>query len=188
MSKRPLPKAIHESTGEPAGTASTQDAPAAAPTSQRQPAIHSKPAEISDLERHRALAQALVKRYAFWSGAAGLIPFPVVDLATVGGVQVQMLRRLSQVFDIPFSENRGKALIASLAGVFIPASSGIGAASMVKTVPVIGTTVAIAAMPTLSAGATFAIGMAFIEHFASGGTLLDFKPSNYLDVIKRQKK
>ena len=29
-------------------------------------------------------------------------------------------------------------------------------------------------MPTLSAGATYAIGMTYIEHIVSGGTLLDF--------------
>ncbi len=188
MSKKPLPKAIHESTAESAGAASTPEAPAAKSASQHQPLTRSKPADIPDMERRRALAQSLVKRYSFWSGAAGLIPFPGVDLATVGGVQVQMLRKLSQVFDIPFSDNRGKALIASLAGALVPASSGLGAASMVKTIPVVGTAVAITAMPALSASASYAIGMAFIEHFASGGTLLDFKPTNYLDFIKRQKK
>ena len=42
-------------------------------------------------------------------------------------------------------------------------------------------------MPVLSAGATYAIGMAFIEHFASGGTLLDFNPRDYREFIKAQK-
>jgi hypothetical protein len=42
-------------------------------------------------------------------------------------------------------------------------------------------------MPALSAGATYAIGMAFIQHFASGGTLLDFNPSQYREFIKAQK-
>jgi short-subunit dehydrogenase len=39
----------------------------------------------------------------------------------------------------------------------------------------------------LSAGATYAIGMAFIEHFASGGTLLDFSARDYSDLMKAQK-
>ena len=94
---------------------------------------------------------------------------PFVDLAAVGGVQIQMLRRISQIYDVPFSENRGKVLIASLAGSMIPATSVIGATSMAKTVPVIGTAISFVAMPALSAGATYAIGMAFIQHFASGG-------------------
>jgi hypothetical protein len=42
-------------------------------------------------------------------------------------------------------------------------------------------------MPALSAGATFAIGKAFIEHFESGGTLLDFNPPDYREFVKAQK-
>ena len=42
-------------------------------------------------------------------------------------------------------------------------------------------------MPVLSAGATYAIGKAFIQHFASGGTLLDFNPPDYREFIKAQK-
>ena len=62
------------------------------------------------------MASKLVDRFAIWSGVAGLIPLPVVDVLAVGTLQVQMLRRLSQIYDVEFSENRGKALIAALAG------------------------------------------------------------------------
>lgn len=133
------------------------------------------------------LASRLVNRFAVWSGVAGLIPLPVVDVVAVGGLQVQMVRRISQLYDVPFSENRGKALIASLAGALIPASSGIGAASALKFVPIVGTLAAGFVMPVLSAGATYAIGKAFIEHFASGGTLLDFNPPDYRDFVRAQK-
>jgi uncharacterized protein (DUF697 family)/CRP-like cAMP-binding protein len=136
----------------------------------------------------RASAVKLVERFSLWSGVAGLIPVPFVDLAAIGGVQIQMLRRISQIYSVPFAENRGKALIASLAGSMIPAASGIGAASIVKSVPVVGTAISAIAMPALSAGATYAIGMVFIQHFASGGTLLDFNPRDYREFIKAQKK
>ena len=98
-----------------------------------------------------------------------------------------MVRRISQIYDVGFSENRGKALIASLAGSLIPATSGIGAASMLKAVPIIGTIAGGFVMPVLSAGATYAIGKAFIQHFASGGTLLDFNPPDYREFIRAQR-
>jgi uncharacterized protein (DUF697 family)/CRP-like cAMP-binding protein len=135
----------------------------------------------------RASAAKLVERFSLWSGVAGLIPVPFVDLAAVGGVQIQMLRRISRIYSVPFSENRGKALIVSLAGSMIPASSGIGAASIIKSVPVVGTAISAIVMPALSAGATYAIGMAFIQHFTSGGTLLDFNPAEYRAFIRDQK-
>jgi uncharacterized protein (DUF697 family) len=133
------------------------------------------------------LASKLVDRFAVWSGVAGLIPVPIVDVATVGGLQLQMLRRLSQIYGVPFSENSGKALIAALAGTMIPATSGIGAASMLKGVPVLGTIASGFVMPALAAGATYAIGKAFIQHFETGGTLLDFNPPDYREFIKAQK-
>ena len=127
-------------------------------------------------EPTETMIEKLVDRFAIWSGVAGLIPVPVIDAFAVGGLQIQMLRRLSQIYGVAFSENRGKALIASLAGSMIPTTSGIGAASVLKAVPIVGTIVAGFVIPVLSAGATYAIGKAFIQHFASGGTLLDFNP------------
>jgi uncharacterized protein (DUF697 family) len=133
------------------------------------------------------VASKLVDRFAMWSGVAGLIPIPVVDVAAVAGLQVQMLRRLSQIYDVPFSENSGKAVIAALAGTMIPATSGIGAASLLKGVPILGTIASGFVMPALSAGATYAIGKAFVQHFETGGTLLDFNPPDYREFIKAQK-
>lgn len=138
-------------------------------------------------ETREQMASKLVDRFALWSGVAGLVPIPVLDVAAVGGLQIQMVRRISQIYDVDFSENRGKALIASLAGSMVPATSGIGAASVLKAVPVIGTIAGGFVMPVLSAGATYAIGKAFIQHFATGGTLLDFNPPDYRQFIKAQR-
>lgn len=142
---------------------------------------------IADGASRDETALNLVNRFALWSGVAGLIPVPLIDIAAVGGLQIQMVRRLSQAYDVDFSENRTKAIIASLAGSLIPATSGIGAASMLKAVPVLGTITAGFVMPALSAGATYAIGKAFIQHFASGGTLLDFNPPDYREFIRAQR-
>jgi uncharacterized protein (DUF697 family) len=147
-------------------------------------------AEATDESRDEAAAN-LVDRFSLWSGAAGLIPVPLVDIAAVGGVQIQMLRRLSEIYGVPFSENRGKSIIASLAGSVLPASTatttGMGIASALKIVPGVGTVISALTMPVFSAGATWVIGKVFIQHFASGGTLLDFNPPDYREFIKAQK-
>lgn len=132
--------------------------------------------EAPSAEHRRAMAERMVQRFSLWSGAAGAIPLPFVDMVTVGAVQMQMLHRLSQIYDVPFSENRGKSILAMMAGMMIPTTSGMGMISLIKGIPVAGTVVSVMAMPTLSVGATYTIGMAFIEHFATGGTLLNFEP------------
>lgn len=147
-------------------------------------------AEMTD-ERRDELASQLVDRFSLWSGAAGLIPVPIIDVAAVGGVQIQMLRRLSEIYGVPFSDNMGKSVIASLAGSLIPASTAtttaMGVGSLVKGIPGIGTAIGALTMPVFSAGATYVIGKVFIQHFASGGTLLDFNPPDYREFIKAQK-
>ena len=143
------------------------------------------------IEERDEAAEKLVDRFTLWSGGAGLIPIPLVDIAAVGGVQIQMLRRLSELYDVPFSENAGKSVLASLAGSLIPASAAsttaMGLTSALKLIPGIGTIIAAVTMPAFSAGATYLIGKVFIQHFASGGTLLDFNPPDYREFIKAQK-
>ena len=192
MNKKKLPKAIRPDKKSGAGPASSATETARHDPDDIAEATMDKEAASADAdemspERRRAMAMKLVERFSLWSGAAGLIPVPFVDLAAVGGVQIQMLRRISQIYDVPFTENRGKSIIAGLAGSMIPASSAMGTASLIKGLPLVGTLVSAIAMPALSAGATYAIGMAFIQHFSSGGTLLDFKPGSYHEFIKAQK-
>ena len=143
-------------------------------------------ADMTDSPRDE-LASHLVDRLSLWSGAAGLIPVPLVDMAAVGGVQLHMLRRLSEIYGVPFSENRGKSILTSLVGAVIPASTATTTASLMKGLPVIGTAIGVLTMPVVSAGATWVIGKVFIQHFASGGTLLDFNPPDYREFIKTQR-
>jgi uncharacterized protein (DUF697 family) len=146
--------------------------------------------EMTD-ERRDEQASQLVDRFSLWAGAAGLVPIPLVDVAVVGGVQLQMLRKLSEIYGVPFSENMGKSVLSSVAGAVIPASiattTTMGVGSVMKGLPGIGTMVGALTMPVFSAGATYVIGKVFIQHFASGGTLLDFNPPDYREFIKAQK-
>ena len=141
----------------------------------------------ADMSTRDELASHLVDRLSLWSGAAGLIPVPLVDMSAVGGVQLHMLRRLSEIYGVPFSENRGKSILTSLVGAVIPASAATTTASLMKGLPVIGTAIGVLTMPVVSAGATWVIGKVFIQHFASGGTLLDFNPPDYRELIGTQR-
>lgn len=167
-----------------------QDAAGSSGTTNEQADAAGTPTEMTD-ERRDELALQVVDRFSLYSGAAGLIPVPLADVAAVGGVQLQMLRRLSEIYGVPFSENRGKSIIASLAGALIPAGTATGTAmsvgSLLKGLPGVGTIVGAVTMPAFSAGATYAIGKLFIQHFASGGTLLDFNPPEYREFIKAHK-
>jgi uncharacterized protein (DUF697 family) len=182
MNKKKLPKAIRPAARKPAEEAVRVRA--AAPESEKR-ARAKTAANVADGEQ-RSRAAKVVERFSFWSGVAGLLPVPFVDLAVVGGLQIQMLRVISRIYDVPFSDNRGKAVVAGIAGTIIPASTGVGMSSVVKSVPIAGTAIGALTTPALAMAATYAIGMVFIQHFASGGTLLDFEPPNYREFISRE--
>jgi uncharacterized protein (DUF697 family) len=157
------------------------------PRAESDPRPALQTTSTSEEENRTNHATKLVERFAMWAGAAGVIPVPIVDLVAVGALQVQMLRRLSQIYGVPFADNRGKALITSLAGAAIPTSSGLGAAEFLKAIPVVGSAIGALVTPTLAAGLTYAIGKVFIQHFESGGTLLDFNPPDYREFLKGQR-
>jgi uncharacterized protein (DUF697 family) len=187
MNKKKLPKAIRP-TAKKSATESPRASRAASPDSRKAPSSRAKTGAIDSVPDGDRASRAtkVVERFSFWSGVAGLLPIPFVDLAAVAAVQIQMLRLISGIYDVPFSENRGKALIAGLFGTVIPVSAGVGMASVVKSIPVAGTAVGALATPALAVAATYAIGKVFIQHFASGGTLLDFEPPNYREFISRE--
>src|SRR3974390_2067933 len=133
------------------------------------------------------LAARLVDRLSLWSGAAGGVLPPLVDLVGVGGVQLYMLRRLSEIYGVPFSKNVGKSVLSSIVGALVPENASLAALSVVKGFPILGHAIGGVTMAGVSAWATWVIGNVFIKHFASGGTLLDFNPPDYREFIKTQK-
>ncbi|HAE48854.1 MAG TPA: GTPase, partial [Tistrella mobilis] len=61
-----------------------------------------------------------------------------------------------------------------------------GVASLVKAVPVVGTVIGLAVSPTVSYAVTYAIGRVFIQHFETGGTLLNFNPDQLREHFKAE--
>ena len=88
-----------------------------------------------------------------------------------------MLAELAKVYDVPFEKDRVRTILAAVIGGYTAANLGYGAGgSLLKGVPLIGTALGVLAVPAFAAGLTFAVGKIFTQHFASGGTFLDFDP------------
>jgi uncharacterized protein (DUF697 family) len=99
---------------------------------------------------------------------------PWLDVGALAGVQLKMLHRLSEHYEVKFSENYGKSIIATLMGTITADSLKRGAfTSFIKSIPLIGV-IGMVSMPIYAGATTYAIGKVFIQHFESGGTFLDF--------------
>ncbi|MDX1606834.1 MAG: DUF697 domain-containing protein [Candidatus Competibacterales bacterium] len=152
------------------------DAPGEEAPAEGLPAGDPALAETPDEALRISEANNLVKRHVIGSMAISLVPIPLVDLVGLTGIQLRMLHELARLYRVPFSENLGKSLIVSLVGGFMPTSSAITLASFVKAVPGLGTATGMVSVTILGGATTYAIGSVFIQHFESGGTLLDFEP------------
>jgi uncharacterized protein (DUF697 family) len=128
----------------------------------------------------------VVGRYIGWSAGAGFIPMPLVDIAAVTAVQLRMIGKLADVYGVPFSRSRGKAMLSALLGAVVPSTLARGAVGgVVWALPVVGPLLGIVTTPALDGASTYAVGKIFIEHFESGGTFLDFNPDEWRGAYAR---
>jgi uncharacterized protein (DUF697 family) len=127
-------------------------------------------------EAEESATLKLVHRYVLWSMGAGLIPVPGVDLGVLAALQLRLVQRLSQHYEVKLARNLGKSIIAALLGtVSADILRRSSLTSLVKSIPLVGVLGSIS-MPLYSGAATYAIGKVFIQHFEAGGTFLNFDP------------
>jgi uncharacterized protein (DUF697 family) len=132
-------------------------------------------------------AAKIVNKYMLWSMGAGIIPIPLIDMAAVTGVQLKMIKEISAVYNVEFSDVKGKSIVTSLLGSIIPNSLSAGfLGSAFKLVPFIGWYAGSVSMSVFSGAATYAIGKVFVQHFASGGTFLEFNPEIMREYFKEE--
>jgi len=128
-------------------------------------------------------ADTIVRNHVIWSMGAGFIPVLVADIFAVSALQLDMIRQLSRVYDVDFSETQGKALVTSLTSSTI---ARVTAGSIVKLIPGIGSLIGGATVSVFAGASTYALGEVFKKHFESGGTILDFDPARLKKVYKEK--
>ncbi len=67
--------------------------------------------EVSKEELDRILTQ-----YILASAGVGMIPLPMADIAGLVGVQISMLKKLAELYDVPFFKEAVKKVLSSLVG------------------------------------------------------------------------
>lgn len=131
----------------------------------------------SKLSPHAQKAQGVVRRNVYWALGLGLIPVPLVDFVALTGVQVKMLKELSELYGVKFFEDKTKTIIGSLiAGLGSRSLAGLVARSVFKLIPGYGLLIGTLGGAAFGGALTLAIGNLFVMHYESGGTLLDFDP------------
>jgi len=131
-------------------------------------------------------AQNVVTNHMLFAVGFGTIPVPIVDIVGLTGTQLNMLRKLSEVYGHSFTDELAKKAIVSLIGGSITLPVAMGMASLIKSIPIIGQSAGAVSIASVGSASTYAVGQVFIRHFESGGTLLDFDSSKMREFFKEE--
>lgn len=117
-------------------------------------------------------AYRTVKNYMISAMAVSLIPLPLVDMVAVTAIQIKTIHSIAKQYEVPFSQNLVRSLLLSLLGGTLTLTTTV----IARSLPVIGQATGVISAMMVGGATTYAVGKIFIEHFESGGTLLDFDP------------
>ncbi len=124
-------------------------------------------------EMSKETVDKIIRRHVYVSAGVGLIPLPLVDIAGLTGVQLNMLRKIAKEYGVPFSEGTVKNILLSLFGGIFPPAHAFILGSLIKLVPGVGQAAGVTSMPILAGATTYAVGNLFATHFAWGGDFTD---------------
>lgn len=130
---------------------------------------------------------ALIKTWSQWSAVGAAAPTPLLGYAIVFGIQIKMIRALCTHYHIEFRYHKAVVIASGLVGGTV--STGLAqlvSATLVKSIPVVGSVVGYVADAGLSYAVTYALGYSFAKHFEVNGTLSTFKADKMKEYFSQQ--
>ncbi|MCC6553385.1 MAG: SHOCT domain-containing protein [Polyangiaceae bacterium] len=115
----------------------------------------------------KAQAKSIIDQHIVWSIGAGLMPVPILDIAAVSAIQLDMLKQLSALYGVRYTESEGKIWLSALSGSLLARI----AANAVKLIPGIGSLLGGVSMAAMSGASTYALGQVAVAHFEGSGDL-----------------
>lgn len=149
--------------------------------------------EVQMVEVKQDDVDKMIRHHVWGAMGVGLIPLPLLDYVAFTGIQLDMLRKLAKMYEIPFLKDKVRNIVTPLIGASMPGVLGVPVAlSLIKIVPGLGQIIGTVTVPILAGATTYAIGKVFNQHFASGGTFLTFDPekvkTHYAEMFEEGKK
>ena len=121
--------------------------------------------------QRRMEALVIVERYANYSAASGFIPLPIANMAAITAVLVRMVKALSDLYGVPFEDNRAYSLVIGLMGGVMPTRLATVASSTVLHFVPGYNLVGLAISSVTAAAYARKIGRILIDHFERNAEL-----------------
>ena len=120
------------------------------------------------------LVEAILRKHIYGAMGVGLVPIPIVDFVGFSAIQLDLIRALSKEYNVPFKATEAKEIICALIGGGAGVAGSTLLASLVKFIPLIGTTTGALSATLVGGAVTYATGRLIIRHYDKGGSLNDF--------------
>lgn len=125
-------------------------------------------------KNYSLLADNLIKEHTLYSAGSGFIPIVGLDIVATTAIQMELTRRLCQLYHLKFEDAQLRALLNALVGSTAARIYATGTKSLLKMIPGVGTMIGGVVVGLYSAASTYASGEVFKMHIENGGTLKDF--------------
>jgi len=147
------------------------------------------PLPITDKNFRRLYADQTVKQWCQWSSVAGFVPVPGVDILAISATQAKMIYSLCKLYDKKFHREALSSIISGLLGGGLTGLVSASLAfSLVKNIPIVGSTVSAVTMPAVAYGITYALGAVFIQHFEADREMSELSVKEVEDYFLEQYK
>lgn len=189
MTRKPLPRVISRRTtgnvGDTVGGNARQDSHESEPGASNLPApaandqFAGAPIYPSWLAAKRsALARKIVARHKNYAALGGLVPLPVLNIASVATINLRMVKQLSELYRVPFQRDRTRAFIVGLIGGAVPTGVGAATSSTLMWIVPGGLLLSLGASAVTAGALTRGIGLVFIEHFENAAAGVGAPPNS----------
>jgi uncharacterized protein (DUF697 family) len=154
-------------------TSGAETAPETASASSTLPQAASMPDPAT--ARRRARALRIVDRYVVYSAVGGIVPLPLVNVASITGLIVRMVKVLSDHYGVAFEKDRARAIVVGFVAGAMPSGLGSVASSTLTYLMPHSALAGLAVSSATAAACTRSIGRIFVEHFENGAALADLR-------------
>ena len=113
-----------------------------------------------------------IRGSVYTSMGIGIVPIPLFNLAAATAGNLNLIRKLANLYGVEFKESVARNIITAVLG----ASASTFATPVVETVlagiPVVGLALVVGTKPALNGTVTYALGRMFATHFEKGGSFV----------------
>ena len=129
----------------------------------------------------RLRAGHIVQDHVLLAASAMAIPVPIPGALAEAALQVRMIRRLAALYQVEYEERHVRTLLGTVLSAL---SAGWFAGKLLRYASWATYVTNFWPAAMLTGGLTYGIGMFFVHHFESGGTLRDARPEQAVTYLR----